>query len=76
MFHCLNEYSDLRGESVSIKRNLECGNEEEISIKFGETYNKSNLSRKDKKEFVSYWQMFNEKDMPFGEVFQFFITIV
>ena len=75
MFHCLNEYSDLRGESVSIKSNLESGDEEEIRIKFGETYNKNNLSKKYQKEYVSYWQMFNDKDMPFGEVFQFFIKM-
>ena len=75
MLHCLNEYSDLRGESVSIKSNLECGDEEEISIKFGVTYNKGNLLKKDKKDFISSWQMFNENDLPFGEVFQFFIKI-
>ena len=75
MFHCLNDYSELIGEAVSIKQNLEVGNDEKVEIKFGQNYNKNSLKKINKKEYISYWQMFNEKDIPFGEAIKFIIKI-
>ena len=73
-FHCLQEYSEILGESAKIDDTM-VGNEIEIDLTFKLEKNKKILNDKNRSSFVSYWQMFNPNELPFGRVTKFIFKV-
>ena len=73
-FHCLQEYSEILGESATIDY-TKVGNETEIDLLFKLEKNKKILNDKNRSSFVSYWQMFNPNELPFGRVTKLIIKV-
>ncbi len=65
-FHCLNDYSELIGESVSINSVLSPETDIEVDLIFKLDKNEISLNNTNRSLYVSYWQMFTLNDLPFG----------
>ena len=74
-FHCLNDYSELIGESVSINSVLSPETDIEVDLIFKLDKNEISLNNTNRSLYVSYWQMFTLNDLPFGEVTKFIIKV-
>jgi hypothetical protein len=74
-FHCLNDYSELIGESVSINSVLSPETDIEVDLIFKLDKNEISLNNTNRSLYVSYWQMFTLDDLPFGEVTKFIIKV-
>ena len=74
-FHCLNDYSELIGESVSINSVISPNTDIDIDLIFKLDDNEMSLNNTNRSLFVSYWQMFTFNDLPFGEVTKFIIKV-
>ena len=67
-FHCLNDYSELVGESISINSVLSPETDIDVDLIFKLDKNEFSLNNTNRNLYVSYWQMFTLDDLPFGEV--------
>ena len=74
-FHCLNDYSELVGESVSINSVLSPETDIDVDLIFKLDKNEFSLNNTNRNLYVSYWQMFTLDDLPFGEVTKFIIKV-
>ena len=74
-FHCLNDYSELIGESVSINSVLSPETDIDVDLIFKLDKNEFSLNNTNRNLYVSYWQMFTLDDLPFGEVTKFIIKV-
>ena len=74
-FHCLNDYSELVGESISINSVLSPETDIDVDLIFKLDKNEFSLNNTNRNLYVSYWQMFTLDDLPFGEVTKFIIKV-
>ena len=74
-FHCLNDYSELVGESISINSVLSPETDIDVDLIFKLDKNEFSLNNTNRNLYVSYWQMFTLNDLPFGEVTKFIIKV-
>ena len=74
-FHCLNDYSELVGESISINSVLSPETDIDVDLIFKLDKNEISLNNTNRSLYVSYWQMFTLNDLPFGEVTKFIIKV-
>jgi hypothetical protein len=67
-FHCLDKHSELLGMSYNIMHVVEPQNDVDATLIFNLDDNQNCLNDITRSLFVSYWQMFDKNDLPFGEV--------
>ena len=74
-FKCLEDFSELIGDKHIFNIKLDSEKEIHVQLTFDKKKNEESLSQIDKKNYVSYWQMFTDDDEPFGECAKLVIII-
>ena len=74
-FKCLEDFSELIGNKVNFNIKLDSDKEIHVQLTFEKKKNEENLNQINKKQYVSYWQMFTDDDEPFGECAKLVIII-